>query len=98
MNPSRRTVPPSLPPPHLSLSLSPRGEATERYAARVHRVILAGPRSAPVTPPSSILFDYSVMGGKKSERSARGRGGGSGGTDETKGRHERWVVINGKAI
>lgn len=41
--------------------------ATIRERA-VHRVILAGPRGAPVTPPSSILFDYSVMGEKKGER------------------------------
>lgn len=55
-----------------------------------------GPRSAPVTPPSSILFDYSVMGEKKaSERARPGREGG-GGTRQKGG--TRWVVINGEAI
>lgn len=46
--------------------------------------------SAPVMPPSSILFDYSVMGEKKASATGGGRDaredGGNG--DETKGRHE----------
>lgn len=55
-----------------------------------------GPRSAPVTPPSSILFDYSVMGEKKaSGRASEARAGG-GGTRQKGG--TRWVVINGEAI
>jgi len=58
---------------------------------RVHRVILAGPRSTLVTPLSSILFDYSVMGEKKaSERARRGKEeeGDETRRDETKGRYE----------
>lgn len=61
-------------------------------------MILAG---APVTPPSSILFDYSVMGEKKASGRANearaGEGaGGRGGRDKREARGG--VVINGEAI
>jgi len=78
-------------------ALPPRVPSTGQRDARGSTAWFLRACSAPVTPPSSILFDYSMMGEKKA--SERAKRAGRRGRDETRQKGgTRWVVINGEAI